>query len=84
MAGQRRARRRRLERTLIIAFALVAACVAFLFTLLLIGVLMGQMLDALTPPLSYVPLAGTLLIALVAAAATFRACVGHRRQPPVP
>jgi H+/Cl- antiporter ClcA len=82
MAGQMRARRRRLERTLTVTFALLLAGVVFLFIVVLVGVGMGQMLDALTPPLSYVPLAGTLLVALAAAASTFRACGGRRSQHP--
>jgi hypothetical protein len=40
------------------------------------------MFDALIPPLSYVPLAGTLLLGLAAAAAAFRACRGVNRQGP--
>jgi hypothetical protein len=56
----------------------------FLIAVLLFGVLTGQMFDALSPSLFYVPLAGTLLITLAAAATVFRASRCDRRQGPLP
>ena len=62
-----------------LAFGVVAAGVVFAFTVALLGVLAGQMFDALIPPLSYIPLGATLLIATAAAAAAFGVCQGRRR-----
>jgi hypothetical protein len=69
-----------LGRILGVAFVLIWACVVFLVAALLVGVLTGQMFDPLTPPLSPVPLAGTLQIGVAAGAAASRACHGDRRH----
>jgi hypothetical protein len=53
------------------AFALIASAVAFVCVAALCAVAIGQGTDSLTPPLSYVPLGGMLLLGFLAAAGVF-------------
>jgi hypothetical protein len=62
--------------------ALVGAAVIFLGTMLLVGFFVGRMFDGLQPPASYIPFAGTCVIALAAAVVSFRATLKRSRSMP--